>query len=602
VIGACTTRALVIGAWLLAVGGAAAAQSLPVQDLRDELSRIRDATNLQAQGDLGGAERVIREVIGRNPTSLTGLLLLEQLLSMQDRLSEVLPLVDELIRLDPTSAIGHQMRARVFARLGQTDELERAGSAWIGATPRLETPYREVARLWLERQDFERALRVLELGRSRVNTAGALALELGDANLAAGSLQQAVREWDRAIGPNGQGLIALQRRLRAMPDGGSAASPLLVRSLMDGNAAIGRQRAALQLALDAGLGAEAERIAPAVLVALPPAKREAFLTDVGRRADAAALARVGYWAYGELIELAPGGSERLLALRTRLAQLALAAGDTAGAAAAFQLLEATTPPGSPQRRQAVAVRIQLAAQDSLASRAVTELRAFRVEFPDAPELDETAAAVGEGLLADGDVDGAEQAVLGVRGPRTAVVRGRAFLRRGDLARAGSEFMLAAPSLHGREATVIIALAAALTRISSAGGELLGSAVTAMAEDPAAALNELLQRSASLPPAERAAVLDFAAGRADEAGLPEVGEQARRILVEVAPRSEVAPAALFWLGQRASRRPEQQEEATVLFERLIVDYPRSALVPQARRELERISGRLAAPASSKAGAL
>jgi hypothetical protein len=268
---------------------------------------------------------------------------------------------------------------------------------------------------------------------------------------------------------------------------------------------------------------------------------------------------------------------------------------------AYQQLEAASAPGSPQRRQAVAVRIQLAAAEGAGAAAAAELRAFRAEFPDATELDATAAAVGEALLLAGDVERAEETVLAVRGPRSAVARGRVFLRRGDVARAASEFLLAAPSLRGQEATRIIALAAALTRLTGGSGELLGNAVAVMVHDPAGALAELLERSASLPQTERAAVLDFAAARADEAQLTELADQARRTLLEVAPRSDVAPAALFWLAQRASRRPEQQEEATVLLERLIVSYPRSALVPQARRELERISGRSQAPVGSKAGA-
>lgn len=576
------------------------AQSDAVGDLRDELARIREATNLQLGGHLAGAERVLRDVIAHNPTSLTGMLLLEQLLTQQNRLAEILPLVDELIRRDPTSAIGHQLRARTYLKLGRTDDLERAGEAWMAAAPRLETPYREIGLLWLERREYQRALRVLERGRDRIAAPGALALELGDVQLAAGNLEQAVREWDRAVGTAGQGFMGVQRRLRALPDGGSAASPLLVHSLVRDPSTVGRRRAALQLALDAGLGAEAEKTAPQVLAALTPAEREPFLADVARRADAAGLARVGYWAYGQLIATTERGPERLLALRTRQAQLALLAGDTAGAATAYQQLELATAPGSPQRREAVAVRIQLAAREGEVARAASELQAFRTEYPEAAELDETAAAVAESLLTAGRVEGAEQAVAGVRGPRSAIVRGQSLLRRGDVANAAAEFMAAAPALRGREATRVIALAAVLTRLSSSAGELLGSAVAAMGEDAPGALRDLVDRSAGLPQAERAAVLDFAAARADEAGLAEVSEQARRALLEVAPRSPFAPAALFWLGHHASTQPEQQDQATVLLERLIIDYPRSALVPQARRELDRISGRSPASASSKAG--
>jgi predicted transcriptional regulator len=52
---------------------------------------------------------------------------------------------------------------------------------------------------------------------------------------------------------------------------------------------------------------------------------------------------------------------------------------------------------------------------------------------------------------------------------------------------------------------------------------------------------------------------------------------------------------FRLSDEARRRLAQRAEhegvsATLLLERLIVEYPRSALVPQARRELDRLGRR------------
>jgi len=576
----------------------ARAQSLP--DIQEELAQIRQATTLQAGGDLAGAERVLRGMMARNPTSLTGLLLLEQLLQGQGRLAELLPVVNQLIQLDSTSIIGHQVRVRTYAALGRPDDVERAGAAWIAANPLIETPYREIALLWLQGHDVGRALHVLKEGRQRIGTPAALALETGDAYLWSGDLRAAVQEWDRAIGPTGQGFLAVQSRLRALPDGGSAAAPLLVAALRRSPGSPYRLRAALQLAIDSGLGREAEAIAPEVLGRLPGEEREAFLADVARRADAAGLVAAGYWAYSELIRTAERGSEQLLALRTRQAQLALAAGDTAGAAGAYRQLEAASAAGSPVRRQAIAVRIQLSAREGAPDSAAGELRAFRTEYPQAVELDETAAAVAGALLRAGEPDAAAKATAGVVGPRSAVARGRLRLRLGDVSGATEEFMLAARGLEGQEATRVIALAAALTRVTQQGAELLGNAVAIMPDDPAAAIGQLLEQAQSLPPPEQAAVLDFAAAQADDAGLEDLAEQARRRLLAAAPASPGAPAALYWLAGRASSRPEQRDQATVLLERLIVEYPRSALVPRARRELERISGRGSAPDRGGAG--
>ncbi|HEX2167166.1 MAG TPA: hypothetical protein VHG09_07990, partial [Longimicrobiales bacterium] len=57
--------------------------------------------------------------------------------------------------------------------------------------------------------------------------------------------------------------------------------------------------------------------------------------------------------------------------------------------------------------------------------------------------------------------------------------------------------------------------------------------------------------------------------------------------EELPRTHEAPSALLTLARQAVRDPESEEEARVLLEKLIVEYPRSALAPQARAELQRL---------------
>lgn len=574
------------------------AQEPTVVPSSDELARVRDAAEREAVGDYAAAEALLTGVLALNPRSLSALLVLDRVYQVQGRADAVLPFVRRLLEDDPRSALGHQLLLRAYGALDSLAAVERTGAEWMRVAPRLETPYREVARIWLQRNEPQRALHVLAAGRERIG-ASALALELGDAHVALGDLDRAVVEWDRAIGRDGQGFMLVQRRLRGLPDGGAAIVPGLLQRLTAAGGAPGRQRAALQLALDAGRGAEAESIARPLLAMVPRGEQEAFLADVARRADGADLAAIAYWAYGELTRRAEADTVRLLALRTRLAQLALELGDTTRAARLYGELEQAGGADSPQRRQAVAVRLQLAARAGDARDAARELGAFRTEFPQAPELDETAAAIADALLRQGEADAAEAALLGVRGPRSSLARGRAFLRRGDLPRAAAEFMLAAPALHGAEGTRTIALAAALTRLSPRAGELLGTATARAREDAGAAALDLVEQSHGLPGGERGAVLEFAASLAEDAALPQVAEQVRRELVTEHPRSDAAPAALLWLARRAVGTPGQREEARVLLETLILEHPRSALVPHARRELDRIMNG-AAGSGRKAG--
>lgn len=102
---------------------------------------------------------------------------------------------------------------------------------------------------------------------------------------------------------------------------------------------------------------------------------------------------------------------------------------------------------------------------------------------------------------------------------------------------------------------------------------------------------LFDESASLPEAERPAVLEFAASLADRARLDERAEQIRREIVTVYPGSREAPLAMLTLARTLILDKHTPDEARMLLETLILEHPRSALVPQARRELDRLLGRV-----------
>ncbi|MBX6364201.1 MAG: tetratricopeptide repeat protein [Gemmatimonadetes bacterium] len=324
---------------------------------------------------------------------------------------------------------------------------------------------------------------------------------------------------------------------------------------------------------------------------LKGAERESFLVEVARRADGAHLARLAYWAYSQLLS-AGGPSERLLAIRSRLAELALQAGDTATARENYRVLEAAAAASSPERREALALRIELEARSGDPAAAARSLGSFRQEFPDAGELDRLAAAAANAYLARGDGGAAEKVIDGVTGPRTGLVRGRIALQKGDVERARSVLLAAAPGLQGTEGTDAVALVSLLTRLSPAAGKLVGRAVAKVTEGQTSdAVALLSSESRTLPPAERAAILDFAAGMAARAGMDAEAEALRRTLITDFPNALETPAAMLALARALADRPQTLAEARELLERLIIDYPKSALVPEARRELDLLQGRI-----------
>jgi tetratricopeptide (TPR) repeat protein len=557
--------------------------------LMSELARLRQATGLEQTGDIAGAEKLVRDILQANPTSLSALLTLERLLDVQGRTKEIIAPIDRLLELDPKSVVGHQTRIRVLGQQENSQPLEAAASTWIRAMPNVETPYREIALVWRQRADYDRAIGVLEQGRKRVDRSDALALELGDAHLAAGNDAAVAQEWARAVGREGRGHMLIQRRLQELPDGGASIIPQLVEQLAATPRTSGRLRAAALLAIDAGLESRAQRYVTDLLAMAAPTERDPALIELARRADGAGLYRIASWAYGEMLRdgREPGST---LAIRSRLAELALLTGDTATAAVVYRELEQAAAAGSPQRRQALALRIQLTARDGELERAADDVERLRTEYPQAPELDQTAAEVAELFLAHGDVAGAARVMDGVTGKHVAQLRGRMALIAGDLALAREELLAAAPRLRGAEATETIALAALIMRLSSRSGELLARVVGAAEPDRERAIADAMVKAEKLPGRERAAIYDFLASLADSAKLPELAEDLRRRIIADHPSSHEAPAALLTLARHALKQPEMQDEARVLLEKVILEYPRSTVVPQARRELERLRGR------------
>src|SRR5690606_11826972 len=169
------------------------------------------------------------------------------------------------------------------------------------------------------------------------------------------------------------------------------------------------------------------------------------------------------------------------------------------------------------------------------------------------------------------------------GPATSPFGSSIALRRGDVTAARAALLAAAPALHGEEATETIVLATLLGRVSASGAELLSRAMTELALDRTEdAVAVLWAEAGGRSPDERPAILEVAARLADRGELDTEAERIRRAIITDHPQAPEAPAALLALAYAVSARDPDAPEARELLERLILEHPRSALVPQARR--------------------
>jgi tetratricopeptide (TPR) repeat protein len=269
---------------------------------------------------------------------------------------------------------------------------------------------------------------------------------------------------------------------------------------------------------------------------------------------------------------------------------ALAVGDTARALSAQARVAGTLPVGSPERRRVLSERLELQALVAPPDSIRGGLDAFRREFPDAPELDELASAVAFSLLARGHGEAASEILDLVSGPRSSLERAYLHLEQGDLESGMESLQEALAALTPSSATEVIQLVSLLGRVSPEAARALGrSAVLAHRGSVRQAADRLEEEIPRLPAADRSAVLAQAARLADSMGDAARGAGLRFRLVENYPDApEMADAALSLARWRA--RSGQVPAAIALLEWLIVQRPNSPVVPDARRELDRIKGR------------
>jgi tetratricopeptide (TPR) repeat protein len=190
----------------------------------------------------------------------------------------------------------------------------------------------------------------------------------------------------------------------------------------------------------------------------------------------------------------------------------------------------------------------------------------------------------------GDLIRADSAIAPDSSVDGLALSGRIRLYRGDIKGAMDRFRAAGPYTRDRaEATRRTALLALLQPLEADTLPELGRGLLLLEQgDTAQAAAALEQLAGELPPQQGGAELNLLAGRllAATGRIMDAERLFRAAAVKdapgTAPAAELALAELFILSQRPV-------EAVDLLEHLILTYPQSALVPQARRKLDEARG-------------
>ena len=570
----------------LLIGLVAAPASAQVGRGGDPQSRLQlEAATLESRGDLAGAEASYRSLLELDPLSSGTVFALERVLRARGEIAELRPIVVAFLARSANPEV-MALNFRLLIEADSTATMVADAEGWLVGS-RNEAAYRAVSRAYAQALGPDRALDVLRRGRAAIGARDALALEMGDLLREMGDLDEAVGEWALAVG-DGARLDEVVSRIAALDEGAPAAGRRLVGVLGDTDVPE-RRDAALTAALALDLEPEALDLARRGVDDLDGRTRVAYLEDVARRAREARLARVAAWAFQELGGEAANPEERRQFER-RTVEVALEAGDTLTALEAQRRVAASYPRSSEDGRRAQAEVIRLEATVTPES-APASWREFRAAFPDAPELDEVAAAVAVSLQVRGNDEGAAEVLDGVEGPRSTLERGYLLLGQGQIEPGRQALLLAVGGLPAVEATSIIQFSSLLGRLSDGGAEaLVAAGVEGHRGRPLEAARALAAAAATLPENDRPPLLAEAARMADRGGAPESAASIRERLIEDYPDAPEFAEASLALARHMARPGGDDLGAIRLLEELIVSRPNSAVVPEARLELERLRSR------------
>lgn len=552
----------------------------------EESRLLREAARAESAGDYAASVEILTSLLAERPASSGAIFALERVLRAQGRVSQVLDPIDAFLAVDPVSTGPRYLKLRILLEVDSLAELRSAAQSWIAQNPVSPDSYREVARVYERAFGGEEALSVLRRGQSRAG-GGVLAVEAGDVLLRLGRPLEALMEWAGALdGPDAQAPGALRRMVRTGGEHPGLASAV-VRELAAEGASETRRRAAIEIALEARLQPEALSLAEEVVGDLPEREREGFLNAVLRLAEEKDADQLALWTLQQLRREAPRGS-RARTLDRQIAVTSLVAGDTVRALEARERYARGLPERSPERRRALAEMIRLETATGAPLALLDRFAAFREEFPNAPEADPLAVALSARFRENGDLETAAFVLDGVQGPLSAQERAWLALEADNRESARINLMLAAGGLPATEATAIVQLIGILDRVGEQAAALAGKVSIARHREGADAAFSLVNETVhALPPDDQPPLLAMAARIADE--IDQQGEAARlrESLAATFPESSEAPEAILQLARYRATTPTGVPAAIELLEELILARPNSAVVPVARRELERL---------------
>ncbi len=561
---------------------AALAAAAPLYAQQDPLTRAFD---LERRGNYAGAVDAYKAVLVSRPADAGALLGLERSLTALNRVGEIVPQLQAALATHPTAGPIYSVALRTWAGLDKVDSARKVLDLWTQQQPQDETPYREWANITLARRDRQEARRTFLLARERLKNNEVLAAEVAQLALLDDDFATAAREWAHAV--------------QRMPGYRSSAINGLT-------GVAGRYHDALLQQLQQEGSPEARQIAGSLMArwgdpvggftllsrALPPAPSAAIeilrqFTDLVQPLGTRESKKGQGMALEAMADRANGPTASRY--RVEAARYYAESGDSESARRMLGRLATDSTAPRSVAADAAGTLVTVLLDEGKIAEAARELNRNRAAIP-VEQLQALNRRIALGWARAGNLDRADSAIGSDSTVEGYDLAGRLKLYRGDLGAARSMLRLAGPFAGTREeATSRTALLALLQPIEEDSLPLLGRALLHLEQrDTAKAVAELTEVAGKLPAEGGGAEVRLQVGRLQRAqGRNADAEQSFRAVAQ-SKVVATAPAAALDLARVLAASNRQAEGLTIL-EQLILDYPESAVIPQARRLLDQLRG-------------
>ena len=540
--------------------------SLQAQAPLPDTMTFYKALDLEAAGKYREAAPLFRSAL-QTSAVVNALLGLERVYAELGWSDSLLAPVEALISASPREETYRTVQLRTLQSLGREPELRKAVDAWVRDMPNSVSPYREYARLLLQKNRAVAADSVLARAKVALGTTKDLQLEIAQARAAQGQWVESARAWRQALFTADYLQQAATYALSPTPSSGRQQIREIFLALP---VEVPSRRALADLEMTWGSpsdGWNALKDLPADSVAA-----EAW-SEFAKRAESEDRWTIAREALESALRW-----KRTPDIAIRAATAAMNAGDPG---AALRLAPLSDAGGDSMAIARSYLPLHARALSALGRPLEAERLVARYDrFLSPGAHNSLIRTIAWGWVRTGDMNRARAALAatGAEGDSSDAA-GWLALYEGNLKSARGLLR------GGTEQSPELALALGLiARLKVDTAPAIGKAFLALAKGDSAGAIAQFAASAETTPAVRSLLL-LTAAQLQAATTHEAEAVAiwKRILEQEKDSPEAPQAELEWA--RLLRRKNDIPGATAHLEHMILAYPQSALVPQARRELD-----------------